>query len=302
MIPSSWLGFLMVTGLALASAASCSSSASEPATGDLCYGPNCTGAGGSTSPVNTVVLDGSTGVSDAGITLNPLCGTGCLPDQTQCEILDSTDAAAGGGAQNASPSAGANAGSSAAGTLGCFVQPGSPVVARCAPAGLGTMGPPSSPSPCGSASDCAPGYACVGEQNGECRRYCCGGPETCEAGTYCTTRPMFNRQIVAGHEPQYVPVCAAGNDCQLDGNDCPTGKVCTLVADKTTACQDPGTGKTGDPCPPPCAPSYVCALNTCQKLCSIDSARECETAKCLASDSLPSDFGICLVTPEQQSG
>jgi hypothetical protein len=57
---------------------------------------------------------------------------------------------------------------------------------------------------------------------------------------------------------------------------------------------------TGDPCP--CASSYVCASNICQKLCSIGSARECETGKCLSSNSLPLGFGICLVTAEQQSG
>jgi hypothetical protein len=291
------------------------------ATDSGCYGPACTptDAGKDQVSADVAVPDGA---SDSGPPAqNPLCGEGCMPDEpSACAggVADSgsdaagpqADAAAG---QSSAPEAGlpppsagsadAGAGLSEAGPAGCFVQRGKTgPVAECAPAGTGATG-----APCVSSSDCAAGFACVGEASAaQCRQFCCAGGASCqESGTYCAERPL--RDDAMGAAPLLVPVCIQADDCSLDEPypcppnkqcKCKEGTACTVVSsDGTTSCVPPGTGQAGDACP--CAPGHVCSLEkkTCIKICSTNTASaECGTGKCQSVSYLPKGFGVCVLT------
>ncbi len=313
----------LLAGLAVA----CASIDEQGAETDAgCYGPACTptDAGKDQVSADVTLPDGA---SDSGPPMrNPLCGEGCMPDEPNAcygsgdagsdaagpEAGAQADAAAG---QSAAPDAGlpppstgadAGAGLGDAGptqAAGCFVQRGpSGPVAECAAAGSGATG-----APCVSSSDCAPGFACVGEASAaQCRQFCCAGGASCqESGTYCAERPL--RDEAMGATPLMVPVCIQADDCSLDEPypcppnsqcKCKEGTACTVVSsDGTTSCVPPGTGQAGDPCP--CAPGHVCSLEkkTCIKICSTNTASgECGSGKCQSVSYLPKGFGVCVLT------
>jgi hypothetical protein len=282
-----------------------------------CYGPSCDG-GASSDHYSQVVVGSDGGMSDADAGWDPLCGTGCSPDEESMACRNTTapdDAGADaddaeGGLADGGPDA-------ASATLGCFVKTtgsGSPVAA-CQLAGSGAAG-----DPCVAASDCAPGYACVGkpgsQTGGQCRRYCCAGADRCPSGTFCTGRDLFDPTAPTGAAVHTVPVCVTADNCRLseaygcDGSinsdcKCTDNTACTVVrADGTTSCLVPGTGVTGQECACAtggvctCAPGYVCSYgtHTCQMLCSTQADDQaCGSGICQSSPFLPAGFGICTL-------
>lgn len=153
--------------------------------------------------------------------------------------------------------------------------------------------------PCVSASDCAPGLACVGpEHGGSCRPYCCGDPEACPSQSFCDVREIRGEESLEG-ETTRVPVCVPANGCKLlEHEPCASmGLVCGIVrSDGTTSCTSAGEGKLDEACP--CAFGYVCAKsqNRCLKLCHVSlSAQECPGGTCQGgTDELPPGFGVCV--------
>lgn len=152
-------------------------------------------------------------------------------------------------------------------------------------------------------SDCAPGLACVrapggtsADTVGQCRPYCCMGKQRCEVGTWCTPRPLLS----SASPDAFVPVCAPGQNCTLlEPGSCPSGQACTLVADRTTTCSEPGKGLDGDGCS--CAEGYVClgTTSTCRQLCRLGAERGapggCTRGVCLSGgDALPPGYGLCV--------
>ncbi|MCA9598613.1 MAG: hypothetical protein KC776_35120 [Myxococcales bacterium] len=304
--------------VALGVAVGCASIAEEGASTDAgCYGPACTPTDAGKDQISADVPVPDSGTEAGPPTINPLCGSGCLPDDPYSCVGGfadgggpSGDAGAGQASAEAGlppPMAGADAGAgvSEAGpapAAGCFVKrdAGEPVT-ECAPAGTGGTA-----APCVSSSDCAPGFACVGEGSAaQCRPFCCSGASACESGTYCAERGL--RDDSMGATPQMVPVCIQADDCSLDEPypcppnkqcKCKEGTACTVVSsDGTTSCVQPGTGQAGEACP--CAPGHVCSLEkkTCIKICSTDSAAaECGSGKCQSVSYLPKGFGVCVLT------
>jgi hypothetical protein len=139
---------------------------------------------------------------------------------------------------------------------------------------------------CTSASDCAPELGCVLYGNaGTCRTYCCNGPDSCPAQTYCVAENMYEA-------PQYqIPVCFPVMACRILPDSCPDGLTCTIVrADGTTSCvsvpPDAGAGTEGQYCGQylPCARGYTCSQlagsssqvqGTCLKLCLTQPTVSC---------------------------
>ena len=177
--------------------------------------------------------------------------------------------------------------------------------ARCLPAGDGDDA-----KPCLSGSDCQPGFACVGEGPGQCRRYCCSGQSSCGDHQHCTVEPLVLTPAGEGFE---VPVCMPVIDCSLaepfpckEGTcSCPPESACVVIGSQgTTSCvptsslPPSGEGETGMPCP--CARGFICsqAAKECVKLCQVE-ARDlyCDGARCQASSSLPAGWGTCVGVP-----
>jgi hypothetical protein len=173
---------------------------------------------------------------------------------------------------------------------------------QCLPAGAGKVN-----APCFSAGDCAPGLACVTENDaGRCLPYCCNESSTCTSGTYCAERPLRKAEAdTSNAEPPRVPVCVPADACSLeDPFPCPNGSDCRCKGDTacmvvrddgTTTCLKPGAGKQGDACP--CAWNHVCSsvTNQCIQICRTDPTKnECGTQKCQASSELPQNFGVCV--------
>jgi hypothetical protein len=178
--------------------------------------------------------------------------------------------------------------------FGCYVTRGSDdkPTQQCLPAGKGKTG-----APCAGSSDCAAGYACIGDVNAaQCRPYCCGDPESCPASTFCAERPQRDGALA-------VPVCVPADNCNLaEQYPCPAAATCTckgdtacmVVRDKVTSCVAPGNGKEGESCP--CAWGYLCnkAIDQCLKLCSTGSSSgECGSQKCTPASYLPTGWGVC---------
>ena len=184
-------------------------------------------------------------------------------------------------------------------------------LATCRPAGSGTEG-----SPCFSGADCAPTFACVGDGPGQCRAYCCSGPEQCQAhtGTHCAVEPLVpDAKSTRVHD---VPVCMPAVKCSLAEShpcsagvtcSCPERSACMVVSDDgTTSCvpdselPPEGMGVLGLPCP--CAFGFVCSqANKCVKLCEV-AAMGCDSGRCQASASLPAGWGTCIgVAPKDST-
>ncbi len=297
-----------VGSLATLAAVSCAASDQQGggSAGTGCVGPSCNpeDAGRDQIVADVPVPDSPSDSKPS--TLNPLCGSGvCLPDDpnaAECNAGPGAEPPEAGDVDAAD--AGADGADSADGEVdasapppvkyGCFVSgAGGKPSAECALAGSGDNG-----SPCVSASDCAPGLACVGDgTTAACRPYCCDENTTCAVGAFCAERPLKATSLS-------VPVCVPADDCSLDEPyPCPTGKQCKCKSgtacavvkdDGTTSCIVPGDGRAGDACP--CAAGYLCSksTNTCLKLCSTTAVKpECGTGKCLSVAGLPDGFGVC---------
>lgn len=177
--------------------------------------------------------------------------------------------------------------------------------AQCLPAGDGDDA-----KPCLSGSDCQPGFACVGDGPGQCRRYCCSGQATCGDHQHCTAEPLV---LATAGEALEVPVCMPVIECSLaepfpcdEGTcSCPPDSACVVIGNQgTTSCVEVGSlppkgqGEAGMPCP--CAHGFVCsqAAKQCVKLCQVE-ARDlyCDGARCQASSSLPLGWGTCVGVP-----
>jgi hypothetical protein len=220
------------------------------------------------------------------------------------------DAAGGasgeGGASLGGAGAGGEGGSGAASPsapYSCQVtRQNQEVLRQCVPAGAGTVN-----APCFSASDCAPSYACVTENDaGRCLPYCCDQNSTCTSGTFCAERPLRLAESDTNNSASpRVPVCVPADACSLeDPFPCPSGSECRFKGDTacmvvrddgTTTCVKPGTGQQGDACP--CAWNHVCSSVThqCIKICRTDPTKDdCGMQKCQASSELPQNFGVCV--------
>jgi len=164
--------------------------------------------------------------------------------------------------------------------------------------------------PCLSGGDCQPGFACVGEGPGQCRRYCCSGQSSCENNQHCTVEPLV---LASAGEALQVPVCMPVIDCSLaepfpckEGTcSCPMDSACVVIGNRgTTSCVPTaslpprGEGEAGMPCP--CARGFVCsqAAKQCVKLCQVEAPADyCNGARCQASGALPPGWGTCVGVP-----
>lgn len=218
--------------------------------------------------------------------------------------------ALGGRSASGGRASGGHAGSGAVtASVSCQVvenptHKGSPLAA-CRPAGTGSEG-----SPCFSSADCAPSFACIGDGPGQCRAYCCTGPDQCQAhaGTHCAVEALVPDPN--GTRPLSVPVCMPAVKCSLAGSSCPDDSACVVVSDDgTTSCVPlselpaDGKGKYGMPCP--CAPGYVCsqASNTCVTLCEVAAPTpKCASGRCQASAALPAGWGTCIGVAPKDAG
>ena len=281
------------------------------AAGTICNVPGCADAS-SDVPLDQVESDVTrpdvvSATGGAGMAY--LCGDGCVVAE---EVHYPEDPLACEGFDGASHGGTAGAPS----VWGCTVvraEDGQPE-SQCVPAGTVLAG-----DPCSRLTRCAPGHACVQDDDiSQCLPYCCSEPEACPAGTFCAKRSVLLPE--GENEVMDVPVCVPAHDCQLDepypcpdGTTCrcPTGTACTVVrADGTTGCVTPGVGVEGDSCP--CAPAtesslgYVCsqATATCVKLCLVGvSASGCSPGShCQATAALPSQFGVCTASAAPGEG
>jgi hypothetical protein len=160
--------------------------------------------------------------------------------------------------------------------------------------------------PCTSATDCAAGFACIGEgEAGICRPYCCSvGQDPCASGDYCGERTLWGSELT-------VPVCVRADNCSLSQEfpcqneeecQCQEGTACLVVrSDGTTTCAAPGEGEAGDACP--CAWGHVCsqASGTCLKLCeTVVDSDQCDGGICQVAPNLPDSWGVCINTDARQ--
>lgn len=331
-------------GWAWLSAGGCASS-DDRATGSSGQPTAGGSTGGTRSDPTIITPDPTNVAGAMGEGLSPLCGgsslrgRSCLPDDVgACIDYDpprGSSGAAGAatselgssGAGGAEGTAGANAGGNlpsggaggAAGandggtggdghnkpvppaTYSCQVARKDDQLTRiCVRAGAGKA-----TGLCRSATDCAPGLACVKEGNedngGVCRPYCCSKDTICGAQSYCGSRSLFD---AARTDAPRVPVCVPAHGCSLDEPfPCPSGDcqckgetACLVVRDDgTTACVTPGNGKDGEACP--CAWNQVCSsvTKTCVRICRTDrSQKDCGEQKCQASAELPKNYGVCV--------
>ncbi len=161
------------------------------------------------------------------------------------------------------------------------------VTARC-----GLVGPSADGDPCESASDCQPGLGCIDAGViSICRAYCCGDPEACRTGTYCTTASMPDAPS------SLIPVCTPVTPCELlDTASCPTGQTCAIVRESgTKSCVVPGTGTANEPCP--CAAGFTCSWSEgiCLQLCETGDAGVCANGYCEGGGAVfPAGVGTCV--------
>ncbi len=315
----------LLFALAIGTLTACGASSVGDASGaaSSCAETGCFNSdGGIDAAASDTAADiGNEDAADAGLPKNPLCGAGCFPDDTLA--CASSGAGGNGGvtddgglalpeedaAADGAPYKGAKAGTPPfpPGPWGqqraCQVAPnpaGTPV-AQCVLAGSGNAA-----DPCVSASDCASGFACVGDQTtGICWPYCCGDPDACEAQSWCAERSSRDAAMGSPSVSMRLPVCVPGDNCNVlpepGGTDgCSQGLACTIVRnDGTRACLEPGMQGEGEPCGAEaerCARGFVCSKSsmTCLKLCHIGS-EDCGSGVCQAGTSdLGDSIGICV--------
>lgn len=273
---------------------SCSAGASDAAGGGPSVVPDSGAPEDATldyTPLDVSTYEtGPSPVVDAGP--SQLCGAGCSPDDiTACADWDGGDQAA-----DAGDAALQDAGS----TFSCQVERNSSgaAMANCRPAGAG--GPE---APCLAASDCAPGYACVGEgAGGLCRPYCCEGNEACPTDHFCDRRPLLEPSLDVADRLR-VPVCVVAVGCDLSKPPCTAAGdpncacadelACMVVSGGKSSCVAPGMGQAGESCP--CAWGHVCSqgTNTCLKLCPLSVNDPAPDCRCMAASDLPQNYGVC---------
>jgi hypothetical protein len=258
----SWISTVLVLGLSACGSLSTLDSAGQECPASGCFADAAVDAKGPSPDVNNPE-------PDSAVTPNPLCGTGCDPDQSKaCEDVEPdadggqyADGAADGGPSplDAGTSDGGKAADSSGGNMGgefgasaapngedaggvpgpafgCQVSwPAQTVVASCAATGKGAVN-----DPCSRSTDCAAGLTCVGSLSiGKCLKYCCLGNTNCTAaGFYCSDEVA--RDYLADNpssDPsdwRKVPVCIPGRACdpvdpQNDPNKCENGLSCAIV-------------------------------------------------------------------------
>jgi len=320
-----WLSIISSLTLWVGGCTSGSTNASTAAPSSYsCHGPGCISTGGAPS---SNVVDASTVIEakpaqDAGSDWSNLwCGprtSTCLPgsaDDACAEDLAPPDA---GSAVDAGTAHGADAGHDAGSGYTCRIRLTSPnsttIALVCESAGALAPG-----SSCVATTDCAAGSTCVSDVLVPvCRQYCCDGPDSCPAGTYCTTR---NTYVSSAPGASYVtdatvPVCVPADNCNLsDPFPCPSGQKCMCPSNE--ACMVVRSGGLTTCITPPssagqdayckgeagvylCSAGYVCSYSTfaCLKLCKLgvsnQTAGDCITGtSCQASNDVPSGWGVC---------
>jgi hypothetical protein len=313
-----WLSIISSLPLWLGACSSSSSTASSaPASTYTCHGPGCvTSTGGVTSDASTSVI-AVTPTPDAGSDWSKFCGprnSTCLPgsaDDACAEYGTTPDA---GGAVDAGTSEDADGGHDAGPGYTCRIRltsaNSSTIALVCERAGALAPG-----SSCVETTDCSAGSTCVSDVLVPvCRQYCCDSPDSCPAGTYCTTR---NTYVSSPPGASYVtdatvPVCVPADNCNLsDVYPCPTGQTCMCPSNEAcmvvrsgglTTCITPSSAGKDAYCKDEagvnlCAAGYVCSYSTfaCLKLCKLGvSASDCPTGtSCQASNDVPSGWGVC---------
>jgi hypothetical protein len=205
-----------------------------------------------------------TGANDTGATLNAkgnmLCGATkdtCFPDNEAPSECGSGDAGEDSG--------------DAGGGGACRVMGTAPMC------GMVSRYPKGENESCTSASDCAPGFDCVGSPPA-CRHYCC------DKGTCATYGKEQNKQFFCDTQKlntnnnQFVPVCQAVMPCNLahtlQGNDdCGANLQCAIVEvanQLTTSCVAVGNVAAGGDCSADhCDSKLQCVGSpaTCHQLC-----------------------------------
>lgn len=166
----------------------------------------------------------------------------------------------------------------------------------CTIAGTGENG-----ASCTSASDCAPGYECVGA--GTCRHYCCDDMACAVLGQQSSQSFFCDVDVEKAAPTVSVPVCFEVQKCQpLGMNSCGMGQACTLVEinnglELVATCDLAGNGVAGDSCETAhCADGYACigsiGTRTCQQLC--DYTHPCSgSLTCDMKSSGSFNVGIC---------
>lgn len=231
------------------------------------------------------------GSSDSGSNAN-LCGEPkiCSPESvSSCQTLMSKDASVDSETSDAAPSQ----------SQACrVVFNNGKATSQCMPSGSGGVG-----FWCQKDSDCGAGLACVGEP-GRCLFYCCatyGTSIACDAKQYCSLLPL------AETKSQRVPVWVPLDRCELlaDLDKCPTGSTCGVVSNcGPTTCLPIGTGRDFDACDEEtfCDRGYACLgignARQCRRVCKEKEPTTCKRGEqCVgSSSSLPSGFGICVLT------
>jgi len=259
--------------------------------------------GGSTIDLNSPGGGGNTGADG----LSPLCGVGsCMPDDAKsCDLGMGGESAQGGqGGASGFPAGPGDLGPQGSSCQVSTVCDGD----ECAPQrSCGAVGSGERGAPCFGSSDCAAGFACIGDTaTGSCQPYCCRGTtDACGAQDFCGSRPLV------GAEDTLVPVCVPTEKCSLtEPFPCPEGRSCGCSGDRAcvvvrsdgqTACAVPAKGKDGDTCsgdePGACAHGYVCSEGSgCLKLCNtVGSESGCDQGdSCQTPAGFPTDLGVCV--------
>jgi hypothetical protein len=281
-----------------------------------CHGPGCAAATGGTAnnkpDASSQGADTTFDVEDAGSSwLVATCGAQggvCAPGQANdgCEDSDA------GTDSTEPPDGGAE--------TTCRIRRASPgssnIELACESTGQIRPG-----GACVATTDCVAGSTCVADPLAPvCRRYCCDGPNSCPAGTYCTTR---NTHVTTTQNGNYeagatVPVCLPADNCNLsEPYPCPADQKCLCTSDE--ACMIVRAGGLTSCVPPPksnapqcrsdtgvslCSPGYVCALtiSKCLKLCKLGTNKAVDGGdqsgcsagtSCQASNDVPSGWGVC---------
>lgn len=223
---------------------------------DPLFGEDAGGEGG-------IIASPDAGAGDASQYIgNKLCGATvftCFPDQEDPKLCGGAPKDAGaydGGTKQA---------------MACRVDP----------KGAGPLCDPLGPNTiklegdnCTSATDCGPGFECVGSP-ARCRHYCCD-TSTCTAFSKQNNNKAYfcDIQPLALQSQQVVPVCQPVTPCNLQTQDCGQGQTCAIVESSgnlITSCVAVGPGQVGDPCDAQhCGPNLQCIgapMPTCHQLC-----------------------------------
>jgi hypothetical protein len=268
---------------------------------DAAFSSDATGPSAAADGAAAPPLDGATsGPSDAAwdaTSGGSEAGSSRLDAATDAGGLDGS----GGGFLPVPEDAGKGEQSSPALACQVFPDPAGVLHSGCAPSGEGKH-----TDACVSSRDCGAGLACVEtDAGGQCLPFCCGGQDSCGAGSYCTKQPL-SEFSASTDKRLLVPVCAPSEECKLgEPYPCPPGESCSCTNDNactivdaagTSACVTPGRGKQGEGCP--CGAGYVCSHGNqiCLKLCQTQQVDACGSGLfCQPGPSgYPEGWGLCV--------